>query len=281
MRVPIPAKATAALLSLIWLPGPARSGETQARVAAEPVLARIEQAGQTRIVMRGRLGKKRARQMELLARAVQKDVARRFLTARDKSGLPPVDMCLFASTRAYRSFVDEAFWKGYDVSDWGFYVPGRRLVVANVGASRGNLRHELTHALLGDDFPDIPDWLNEGLGSLYGSAVQTRKGFRFLVNYRLRHLRKALADRQLPSLEDLARSGRRDVYGPRSLAYYALSRYVLLYLDGRGKLDAFVRELRAGPLTAGRQLAVLKKYVDYEAFIAWTRKLRFEPRRKP
>mgnify|MGYP000326095742 CR=1 FL=1 len=38
---------------------------------------------------------------------------------------------------------------------WRMRERRRRLVVANVGRSPGNLRHELAHALLGDDWPDI------------------------------------------------------------------------------------------------------------------------------
>jgi hypothetical protein len=267
-----------AIVLAILLPGFVFAGERHPRVSKEPELARIEEEGQTRIILRGVLGKKRARRMEHLARAVQRDISRRFLTEKDKSGLPPVDLCLFASTRSYRAFVDDVFGKDYDSSDWGFYVPRRRLVVANIGASRGNLRHELTHALLDDDFPDIPAWLNEGLGSLYGSAVRTKKGFKFLVNYRLRHLRQALKAGLLPDLDELANSTRQDVYGLNSLAYYALSRYVLLYLDRRGKLEEFVQKLRQGPLTPGRQLKILKEYVDYDAFIKWTKKLRIKPK---
>lgn len=271
-------KIPTTILALLWLLGPVVAGERHPRVSKEPVLARIEEEGQTPIVLRGKIEKKRAKQMEQLARAVQRHVIRRFLSDKDKSGFAPVDLCLFGSTRSYRAFVTEIFGEGYDVSDWGFYVPGRRLVVANIGASRGNLRHELTHALLDDDFPDIPDWLNEGLGSLYGSAVRTKKGFRFLVNYRLRHLRKKLKAGLLPDLEELANSTRQDVYGLNSLAYYAVSRYVLLYLDRRGKLEEFVRKLRKEPITPGRQLKLLEEYVDYDAFLKWTKKLRLKKR---
>lgn len=269
---------TRAIVLTIFLPGFVFAAERHPRVEKEPVLARIEEEGQTCIILRGTIGKKRARRMERLARAVQRDVSRRFLTDKDKSGLPPVDLCLFASTRSYRAFVEDVFGEGYESSDWGFYVPRRRLVVANIGASRGNLRHELIHALLDDDFPDIPAWLNEGLGSLYGSAVRTKKGFKFLVNYRLRHLRQALKAGLLPDLDELANSTRQDVYGLNSLAYYALSRYVLLYLDHQGKLEEFVKKLRQGPLTPGRQLKLLEEYVDYDAFIKWTRQLRLKPR---
>src|SRR5262245_61578293 len=82
---------------------------------------------------------------------------------RDKAA--PVTLCLTGTTADYQAFT-RAF---ADVpSDLGFYRPDLRVGVANLGRGAGNLRHELVHPLVGDDYPEIPSWLNEGLGSLYG-----------------------------------------------------------------------------------------------------------------
>ena len=164
----------------------------------------------------------------------------------------------------------------------GLYDGAIRVPVRNFTASEGEIRkklfHEYTHVAVRSVTNRCPTWLNEGLGSLYGSAVRTKKGFRFLVNYRLRHLRKALKAGLLPDLDELANSTRQDVYGLNSLAYYSLSRYVLLYLEHRGKLDEFIGKLRQGNLTPGRQLKILSEFVDYDAFIKWTKKLRIKPK---
>jgi hypothetical protein len=152
----------------------------------------------------------------------------------------------------------------------GFYDPEVRVVVVNLGLSVGNLRHEMVHALVSDDDPEIPAWLNEGMGALYGNARQTADGFRFLVNYRLRHLRAARKAGTLPDLAALASSSPEDVYGARVLAFYAQARYLLLWLDQRGSLQTFLRELRAGPRDAARQRAILEKHVDYAAYLRWT-----------
>src|SRR5262249_5254556 len=158
------------------------------------------------------------------------DVERRF-TAKHAPD-PTVTLLVFSDPARYRANaakVDDSV-----PSDWGFYLPSQRLAIANVGASIGNLRHELVHPLIGDDLPGIPAWLNEGIASLYGSAEHDKRGFQFVVNYRLRDLQRALHDNTLPSLVDLAASSYVTVHGPRGMVYYALARYVLLYVDRRG-----------------------------------------------
>jgi len=252
----------------------ARARDGEDGIAALPEIAQIAEPGATAIVVRGALTKRRARRMTALALAVQRDVLRRFGTGKDTSGLPPVRLCLFESSESYQGFVKQEFGEDGNHSELGFYSPYRRIAVANLGRSVGNLRHELAHAVIGDDWPEIPDWINEGIGALYGTARRNNNGFRFLVNYRLRHLRAARKAGILPDLAALAASGRAEVYGDRSSAYYAAARYLLLYLDRRGELEAFIRDLRSEPPTAEHQLEVLERHVEYERFLKWTEKLR-------
>lgn len=244
-----------------------------------PVFARLEAPTGTRLVLRGRPGAERAKLLTALAQAVQRDVTRRFLSGADASENPPVDVCLFDTTAAYHAFAVKVLEGDEPPSDLGFYEPRLRVVVANTGLSLGNLQHELAHALLGDDFPDVPSWLTEGVGSLYGSArLEKDGGYRFLVNYRLRHLRAAREAGTLPDLAALAASTPREVYGPNVLAYYAEARYLLLYLDGRGELPAFIAAMRAAR-TAKARGEVVERTVDEAKFLAWTQTLRLpEPR---
>ncbi|MCG8423349.1 MAG: DUF1570 domain-containing protein [Proteobacteria bacterium] len=288
---------TAALIAVQAVAGllvvEAQSGQAWAEpfqrhpvVAALPEIARFD-SGMTVIILRGKLTARRARRMTRLARAVYRDVNQRFVgprfvqmdgVRRDRRKPIPVDFCLFDSNRSYHAFVTAVFGAG-DHSPMGFYSPAKRVAVANLARSVGNLRHELVHPLVGDDFAKIPAWLNEGLGSLYGTARQTqRQGrrFRFVVNYRLRHFRAADRRGQLPALGDLASSSHRQVRGDTAATYYAMSRYVLLYLDRRGQLDEFYRAMRARAPTPARQLALLQRYIDYDEFLAWARKLRYK-----
>jgi hypothetical protein len=52
------------------------------------------------------------------------------------------------------------------------------------------------------------------------------------------------------------------------MAFYGLSRHLLLYLDRAGQLPKFYAEFRAAK-PADRE-AVLVKYVDEKKFLAWT-----------
>jgi len=232
-----------------------------------PLLARVTGA-RARVVVRGEVTKRDEKKVVDLVNQVIDDVERRFANTKHAPD-PVVTLLVFSDPARYH---EVAAATGDVPSDWGFYLPSRRLAIANVGVSIGNLRHELVHPLLGDDFPQIPAWLNEGIAALYGSAAHDKRGFTFVVNYRLRDLQRALRDGTLPSLADLARSTYVDVHGPRGMVYYAYARYVLLYVERRGKLGELYAELRANPTDGAK---ILPRYVDERAFRAWAKSLRY------
>ena len=236
-----------------------------ARAAALPELARVEGPGATVLVLRGELGRKRAPALVALARAVYADLGRRFLRADPDAEPRPVDVCLFATTAAYRAIAAEAVG-GELPSELGFYLPGERLVLVNLERGLGNLPHEIAHPILEDDFPGLPAWMNEGIASLYGGSVATRAGVRFRVNYRHRHLRAAAAAGTLPGLDELAASSWADVHGEEAMTWYALARTVLLYLESRSELEAFYAEIRDGADPGDR----LRARVDARAFSRWS-----------
>jgi hypothetical protein len=235
--------------------------------AEVPKLANIS-GERTRIVVRGELAKGKQKPLVALVEAVVADVERRFSgDARDADR--EVTLLLFSDQDRYREVAGT--YSQPLVSDWGFYLPARRVAIANVGQSVGNLRHELVHPLLGDDYPGIPTWLNEGIAALYGTAKQTKQGFQFLVNYRLADLQRALKAGTLPSLATLAATTDADVRAD-PMVYYALSRYVLLFADREGTLDVLYAELRAADVREhGR---ILARHVDEAKFLAWAKKLR-------
>lgn len=234
-----------------------------------PIIGQLVAPGQTRLTIRGTFPKARAMQLVSLAAAVQTDMSHRFLSPADKSKLAPVEVCLFERSADYDAFVAELLEGAPSPSELGFFDPVMRVVVANVGLSKGNLRHELAHALLHDDFPDIPAWLTEGVGAAYGTAALEKSGFRFVPNYRLRHLRAARKAGTLPTIDELARSTADEVYGDRVLEHYALARYTVMYLDARGTLPATFAALRNAK-TAEARSKVLTGAVDSTNFFAWT-----------
>ncbi len=230
----------------------------------EPVIAH-----EGEIVVRGALSKAQTKQALELVDGVVHDVARRF----GGGAKQPLTLCLMGTEAGY---VREASAFGDVPSGWGFYRPDLRIAIANVGQSIGNLRHELVHPLLGDDWPDIPAWLNEGAASLYGSARPTKRGFEFLVNYRLRDLQRALAAGDLPTLAELAATTADEVErSDRAPVYYALSRYVLLFADHEGKLPQLYTALRDASGDLAKQQQILTSTIDERAFLAWAAKLKY------
>jgi hypothetical protein len=253
---------------------PATGGADTAHdtVDALPELGTIAH-GRARVIVRGELAKAQQRDALRIADEVIVDVERRFARpAKHADGaitlaLLPGDARFIAVARA--AFGEEP------PSTWGFYRPAERIAIINFGQSVGNLRHELAHPLIADDFPDIPTWLNEGVASLYGTAKPTPHGFEFLVNYRLRDLQRAIKAGTLPTLRRLALSSEADVHGDTAPTYYAMARYVLLFVDRQGKLGALYGELRDASGDAKRQADILATYVDDAKFVAWAKRLRF------
>lgn len=246
------------------------AAQVQQMVAAQPQLARVEQ-GRARVVVRGAVARGERRELVGLVGQVVTDVERRFGLAGARGAHADIQLVLLAddarfvaAARAFESMP----------STMGFYRPDLRVALANVGNSIGNLRHELVHPLIADDFPGIPAWLNEGVAALYGTARWERGKFRFLVNYRLRDLQRAQRARTLPTLAQLAASTRADVHGDQAGVYYALARYVLLYADSKGKLSELYTELR-GARDAAAQRTILARHVDERAFLVWVSKLRY------
>jgi hypothetical protein len=238
-------------------------------IDAMPELGTVDH-GRAHVVVRGELAQAAGKQALAIADAVVSDVERRFARATIQPDAP-VTLCLLADDRRYRA-VAEAIDE-HPPSMWGFYLPARRVALINWGQSVGNLRHELVHPLIGDDFPGIPEWLNEGIAALYGTARPTSHGFEFLVNYRLRDLQRAMRLGELPTIAELAQSTAAEMYGPHAAVYYAMARYVLLYVEHQGKLEELYAALRdARPAD---RAAILARYLDDRSFVAWAKRLRF------
>jgi len=244
------------------------AARVEAMVDGLPQLAKIER-GRARVTVHGAVARAKQREVVAVADRVVADVARRF-TAKAGDPHAEIRLCLLPDDTRYREAAG-AF--DSNPSDWGFYRPDLRVAIANLGASIGNLRHELVHPLIGDDFPRIPAWLNEGIAALYGTAKWNGKRFEFLVNYRLRDLQRAIKAGTLPTIAELARSTDADVRGDRAMTFYAMARYVLLFVDKQGKLSQLYADLRGAKDKAAHE-AILTSYVDDAKFVAWAGKLR-------
>jgi hypothetical protein len=168
---------------------------------------------------------------------------------------------------------------------YGFYRPCSKTLVVNAGYGWGTAVHEMVHAYLAADFPDAPQWLNEGLASLFEAPTDDAEGhIRGETNWRLAELQNAIAKNRAHSFHTLVKGSRWDFDGKEGPLYYAESRYLLYWLQEKGLLRPFYTAYRANvgrdrrgletlARIAGRPLSEIR--TDWEAFVMklhWERK---------
>lgn len=161
----------------------------------------------------------------------------------DKDPDEPVSILLFSSDHTYRD-ASVKFDKRSSGHFYGYYVRPERRILLNVSTGEGTLAHELTHALAHFDFPDMPEWFDEGFASLFEEASFTEDELMLVgsSNWRLNHLLHAMKNRKLRALEELI-TGRK-VRSEHQAVDYAQARYFCLYLQNRGLLPFFYRRFR-------------------------------------
>ncbi len=197
----------------------------------------------------------------------------------------PLVVYLCSNERVYLDLARRLF-NDEGVSVFGYFKPRERVLVLNIATGGGTLVHELTHALLAFDFPEVPDWFNEGLASLHEQCRIGAEGQRIvgLINWRLPVLQAALRQGSLPSLEHLTSAG---VFrqGDEALRY-AQARYLCLWMDQQGKLATFYHRFRDTVAHDPQGTATLLSMfpgrswpqVD-DQFAAWVASLAWSPHR--
>ena len=123
----------------------------------------------------------------------------------------------------------------------GIYSRRDRRLIVNISTGDGTLAHELTHALAHADFPKLPEWLDEGLASLFEECEFSLDGSRLigLENWRVQAARDAIQRGELRLIQDVAstRFATRD----RANVDYAYARSFCLYLQERGLIEEYYR----------------------------------------
>lgn len=161
----------------------------------------------------------------------------------DRDPTVPVTVIILSSAEAYRSTL-EALGHARQAEYSGLYHREERLIVLNLATGPGTLAHELTHALAHADFPEMPEWFDEGLASLHEESEFTLDGSRLRgrENWRRRFLDEAMQRDCWKSVGRLLD----EPFGDPDVAAldYALARDLCLYLQERGLLQAFYRKCR-------------------------------------
>lgn len=130
-------------------------------------------------------------------------------------------------------------------SYYGYFQSDEMRIVLNLTTGSGTLGHELTHALAAIDFPDMPEWFDEGLASLHEQCDFSAEGNRLLgtSNWRGQILLSALDRQRLPLLNELVSQTR--IRTDQEALTYAYARCFCLFLQQKNLLSPFYRKLRA------------------------------------
>lgn len=166
-----------------------------------------------------------------------------------------ITVLLFKGDKAYRSWAGSLFGDK-DLPHFGYYRPRERALVMNIDTGTGTLVHELTHALIVYDFPEVPTWFNEGLASLHEQCTVGEREITGLPNWRLPALQEAIAKGTLRPLRELVT--RRDFYGAGQGLNYAQARYFCLYAQRAGKLTELYRKLRSAGQAEGADVKAIE-----------------------
>ncbi len=182
----------------------------------------------------------------------------------DKDLDRPVLILLIRTDATYRRLAKD--WLNEpNPSHFGFFQPRRHVMLMNVSTGTGTLVHELTHALVDPDFPNIPSWFNEAFASLFEQCTLQEGRITGLVNWRLPALQSAIKNKTLRPLREMINDP--DFYAPGRVGInYAQARYLMLYLQEKGLLQKFYRDFRDHSQADANGLKTLQTIVEDENF---------------
>jgi hypothetical protein len=160
-----------------------------------------------------------------------------------------LDIWLFKDDPSYRKYTKEIFGDNPS-TPYGYFSAQHGALIMNIGTGGGTLVHEIVHPFMRANFPECPDWFNEGMGSLYEQSSSRGGQIIGLTNWRLPGLQKVIAAKNLPSFKDLLSTTNSEFYrNDTKGTNYAQARYLCYYLQEKGLLIKFYREFTANKKT--------------------------------
>ncbi len=191
-----------------------------------------------------------------------------------------ISVFLFKDEETYKYWAEKLF-EDTEVSYYGYYKPSEKVILMNISTGGGTLVHELTHVYLRFNFPEIPVWLNEGLGSLYERCTMSNYEITGLVNWRLPSLQNSIINKTYKSLKYLFNVTEDEFYGENSGYYYAQARYFCYYLQELGLLKKFYKRFRSNYKEDSTGLLFIEEIFNKkielidEDFTKWVMKLKY------
>jgi hypothetical protein len=155
-----------------------------------------------------------------------------------------LDIWLFKDELSYERNTRALFGKA-PATPFGYYSSDDSALVMNIATGGGTLVHEIVHPFIEANFPSCPTWFNEGLGSLFEQSADREGHIVGLTNWRLAGLQRAIRRKRLPTFRALMATTSQQFYDEDRGSNYAQARYLLYYLQEKGLLVAYYRELVA------------------------------------
>jgi hypothetical protein len=198
----------------------------------------------------------------------------------DKKPQYTLKVYLFGDDQSYRQTA-KRLWNDTNLSPFGYFKPSAKSLVMNIATGTGTLVHEMFHALVEPDFPDIPTWLNEGIASLYECCRVRDDGLEGMMNWRFPRLKEAVDDDELVPLKKLVATTTREFYGTGSDLHYSEARYFCMYMQEKGLLEKLYKKFRDNydDDPTGKKFVeeLFGKKLDEveEDWVEWTKTLRY------
>jgi hypothetical protein len=152
-----------------------------------------------------------------------------------------MDIWLFCDKDSYEANTQKIFGEKPS-SPFGYCSYTHRALIMNIGTGGGTLVHEIVHAFLRSNFPQVPAWSSEGFASLYEQCGEKDGHIRGMTNWRLAGLQKAIREKRLVSFELLTALSDDDFYSKDKGGNYAQARYLCYYLQEKGLLVNYYKE---------------------------------------
>lgn len=155
----------------------------------------------------------------------------------------PITIVFFESAWRAQEFVSDLYPNngGTEYHPFlGVFNPNDNLILATVTGGYGTFLHELMHAMVHNDFVDVPAWLDEGMAMMYERSMWTNSQLIPLPNWRLNNVPLDY----LIDLQSLRSIGESDNLDNRQLS--AL-RMLMLYLESKNQLSDFYQQVKTEP----------------------------------
>ncbi len=169
-----------------------------------------------------------------------------------------LEIWLFKDKESYEKHTQLLF-NDRPTTPFGYYSPGHKALIMNIGTGGGTLVHEIVHPFMETNFPASPPWFNEGLGSLYEQCGDEKGHIHGYTNWRLPGLQSAIRSDSVPSFKTLMEMDPQEFYNDDRGTNYAQSRYLLYYLQQKDLLVKFYKEFHAAQKTDASGYATLQK----------------------